>query len=323
MPPTASIKVDARAYLAIAKAERVNDVLSLALSSHAYLPRIEDLESDWVAHVAAPAFKLFRENRGDLPVESFCSIGTGSGLDVLAGIELLGASRVGLTDVHQDVVSTAADNVARNLRVSSAVAIEQGFGDLLKPLLKFNARYDVIYENLPNVPIDNEIEVAQGRKSSAFLAPRREPVPGPIHHNMLDLHYLALVEARDFLKPDGVVLSTIGGRIPLGGILELGRLAGFSVSFQVFTWKTQADAEDVIAGHAQKQREGFGPFFFYKTAVLKRVFKDADPASTGENALAIEKQLEPERLDAVSALAALRNGETIGHTVAVLKSELQ
>lgn len=203
MSDKTTIEVDTRAYLSILKPERIDATLSITLSNHSYLPRVDDLQSDWVAHVAAPAFKLYREQRGGKPVDSFASIGTGSGLDVLTGIELLGAKRVGLTDVHEDVVATAAANVAGNHARSHPVVVESGFGDLLKPLKKFNARYDVIYENLPNVAIDNSSQVGADRNSSLFLAPRRESVPELIHHNMLDLHYLALVEAKDFLASGG------------------------------------------------------------------------------------------------------------------------
>ena len=92
-----SILVDVKKYLSLNSApKRVQDYLSVGVTDHAYLPKTEDITSDWVAYIAAPAFKLIRENlRHD--VEAFASIGTGSGIDVLTGIELLGAKRVGFT----------------------------------------------------------------------------------------------------------------------------------------------------------------------------------------------------------------------------------
>jgi hypothetical protein len=42
--------------------------------------------------------------------------------------------------------------------------------------------------------------------------------------------------------------------------------------------------------------------------------------TSGKNALDIERTLASERLDAVHAYAAFQKGVTIGHTVAVLKS---
>jgi hypothetical protein len=139
---------------------------------------------------------------------------------------------------------------------------------------------------------------------------------------MLDLHYLALVQAKDFLAPGGAILSILGTRVPLQTFLALGNLAGYSSSFLTYTWKVQADPEEVIGDHAKKQKEGFGPFYFYRADVLKKTFAPVDIATSGQNALAIERSLLPARLDAVSAYKAFKNGQKIGHTVAVLKSEL-
>ena len=318
-----TIEVPTGIYLDLPAPVRIKKQLSIALSSHSYYPRIDDLQSDWVAHVAAPAFKLLRRQQNDLPIDSFCSIGTGSGLDVLSAVEILGAKRVGLTDVHEEVVATAADNILHNHLPSHPLVIESGFGDLLSPLRSYNARYDLIYENLPNVPLQNDGEIAADRKSSTHLAPRKEILPELIKNQMLDLHYLALVQAKEFLLPHGAVLSTLGARIPLHVFLSLGTLAGYSSSFLTYTWKVQADPDEVIYDHALKQKEGFGPFYFYRADILEKTFASIDIETSGENAIEIERSLLPERLDAVSAYDALKNGERIGHTVVVLKSELR
>ena len=321
--PFATIEVNTRHYLAVVTPERVKARLAIGLSSHSYLPRIDDLQSDWVAHVAAPAFKLFRRQQGGEPVNSFCTIGTGSGLDALAAVELLGARRIGLTDVHEDVVAIAANNVAANHLPAHPIVIESGYGDLLEPLRPFGARYHLIYENLPNVPLSDAAEIARDRKSSTHVAPRREPVPERIKRQMLDLHYLALLQAKEFLLPGGAVLSTLGGRVPLQVLLSLGSLAGYSPSLLTYTWKVQADPKEVIGDHARKQREGFGPFYFYRAATLQEIFASVDLEASGQEALRIEQSLLPERLDALQAFEALEKGERIGHTVAVLKSRRQ
>jgi predicted O-methyltransferase YrrM len=322
LKPVVTIDVPTEAYLALRKPARIKQHLSIALSSHSFLPRIDDRQSDWVAQVGAPALKLFRHQRGDAPIGSFCSIGTGSGLDVLSAIEILGAKRVGLTDVHEDVVATAADNVARNHLAAHPLVIEAGYGDLLEPLRPFNARYDLIYENLPNVPVRSADEITADRKSSTHLVPRREKLPELVKQQMLDLHYLALLQAKDFLLPGGAVLSTLAGRVPLQVFLSLGTLAGYSPSFLTYTWKVQTDPKEVIPEYARKQREGFGPFYFYRAEILRKTFAAIDISTSGENAFEIERSLLPERFDAVSAYEALEKGEKIGHTVAVLKSEL-
>jgi hypothetical protein len=139
---------------------------------------------------------------------------------------------------------------------------------------------------------------------------------------MLDLHYLALVQARDFLFPGGAVLSCLGARVPLRALLSLGEVAGYAPSFLTYGWKVQGNPEQVIRDHALSQRNGFGPFYFYLAEVLEKTFAQVDPAESGRKALEIESALLPQRLDAASAYAAFKNGERIGHTVAFLKSKL-
>jgi methylase of polypeptide subunit release factors len=315
------IGVAAANYLRLEKTERIAPQLHIQLSSHSYMPRIDDLQSDWVSHVAAPAFCLFRQRRGSAAIESFCSIGTGSGLDVLTAIELLAATRVGLTDVHEDVVTTAIDNVRRNLRPQHVVTIEAGFGDLLSPLAPYGSRYDLIYENLPNVPLQSAEALAEKRVSSAFVPPRKEVLPALVKRQMLDLHYLALRQSPSFLRPCGSVLSCLGARVPLQVFLSLGELAGFSSSILTYGWKVQDDAS-LIHAYAQHQKDGYGPFHYYRADELQSVFSAIDPATSGTEALRIERELQPLQLDPTAAIRAHEAGERIGHAVAVLESRL-
>jgi hypothetical protein len=316
-----SILVDASRYLQIDRPQRIQPQLSVDITGHCFQPNIEDLESDWVAHVAAPGFKVYRQRRG-ADVESFCSIGTGSGLDVLSAIEILGATRVGLTDVHEDVVAAAAANIERNQLASYPVTIQSGFGDLLTPLVPYASRYDVIYENLPNILSQDAESVAEEKNSSAYVPHRTEDVPQVVKQQMLDLHYLALLQAKDFLKPDGVVLSCLGARIPLDVFLALGKIAGYTPSILTYGWKVQGDPE-LIRDYAHNQSSGYGPFYFYRAEALQKTFAGLDAADTGRNALEIERSLQTRRMDPDTAYAAFENGEHIAHTVAVLKCELR
>ena len=235
-----SILVDVKTYLALDGAPKhVQDYLSVAVTDHAYLPKTEDITSDWVAYIAAPAFKLIRENLGH-DVEAFASIGTGSGIDVLTGIELLGAKRVGFTDLQKSVVNAAAENIKKNLKNADSVELEFGAGDLLQPLQNGKHRYDVIYENLPNVPLTDNTKIEDKRNSGHYLEKRVEVIPEFVHEQMLDLHYLALKQARDYLADKGAVYSTLGGRVPLSAFIKLGELAGLSSEIFTYSWKVQA-----------------------------------------------------------------------------------
>lgn len=318
-----SILVDVKKYLALEEAPKhVQDYLSVAVTDHAYLPKTEDITSDWVAYIAAPAFKLIRENlRHD--VEAFASIGTGSGIDVLTGIELLGAKRVGFTDLLESVVDAAAENIKKNLKNADSIELEFGAGDLLQPLQNGKRRYDVIYENLPNVPLTDNTKIEDKRNSGHYLEKRVEVIPEFVHEQMLDLHYLALKQARDYLADKGAVYSTLGGRVPLSAFIKLGELAGLSSEIFTYSWKVQAEPEDVISGYAAQEKAGLGPFRFYRASDLQKAFANISVKESGKNAFEIEKSLESSKLTAKEAYEAFLKGEVIGHTVAVLKSSLK
>ncbi len=314
-----SIVVDVNKYLALNGAtNRIKDYLSIEVADHAYLPKTEDIKSDWVAYIAAPAFKLIREKLGH-DIDSFVSIGTGSGIDVLAGIELLGAKRVGFTDLQRSVVAAAAQNVRNNLK-SNNIEFEFGDGDLLQPLQNSKRNYDVIYENLPNVPLASNTKIEDKRNSGHYLEKREEAIPEFVHEQMLDLHYLALKQARDYLAENGAVYSTLGGRVPLNAFIKLGELAGLRSEIFTYSWKAQAEPEDVISGYAAQEKAGLGPFRFYRAEDLQKAFANISVKDSGKRAFEIEKTLDSVKLTATAAYEAFKKGEVIGHTVAVLKS---
>ncbi|MDR1351066.1 MAG: hypothetical protein LBJ59_09910 [Zoogloeaceae bacterium] len=306
-------------YLKLSAApERLNAILAIEVTEHSFLPNIDEILSDWVATIATPAFKLIRQREGAKP--AFCSIGSGVGLDALAAIEILDATDIGITDVHEDVVAAAAANIRANLRDPARIALNAGSGDLLQPLATARPRYDLIYENLPNVPVAAAADLATARLSSGHMPPRAEAIPDLLRKNLLALHYVALTQAKDFLCPDGSVLSLIGGRIPLAVFEKMGELAGYRSEIFTYGWKIQTDPDEMIPGHLAQQRDGLGPYHFYRAARLAEVFASVNLADSGKRALEIEQLLAPDQLDPQQALAAHQRGETIGHTVVALRS---
>ena len=274
-----------------------------------------------MSSVASPAFSILRRLRPPEARRSFATIGTGVGLDALAAIELLEAEVIGITDLFTDVVAAAANNVRTNVRPSAGITLFAGAGDLLEPLAGKGVLFDVIYENLPNLPVDDPALIAVSRTAASFVPPRPEPVPRFIADSLLVLHYLALKEARQLLSPGGSVISSLGARLPLKDILAMAEAPGYAPRFLTYGWKVQAVAEDVIGTYAALQTRGLGPFHFFEAARLESVFAGIDPEEAGRNAEAIERDLESGRLDAIEALTAFRSGHRIGHTVVVLESQ--
>jgi hypothetical protein len=136
------------------------------------------------------------------------------------------------------------------------------------------------------------------------------------------MHWLALAAARPWLAAGGVVLSTVGSRMPLSTLAEMSRSQGYAPRPLTYGWKRQADADALIPIHAAREAEGFGPFRFYPAEVLQATFDGIDPEAAGSRATEIEAALAPSILNAAEALAAHRRGVPIGHAYVVQASLL-
>jgi hypothetical protein len=313
----AQLVVSSTEFFELEDTARIKPSLRLTLSDRSYLPKAGDPRADWVASVAVPAFKALA-GRG-ISAPRFCTVGTGAGLDALAAVEILDARTVGFTDLHEDVLHHARDNIGDNL-VADDVTLVGGAGDILAPLAGRLDQVDVVYENLPNIPLDRDGDLRDGQTSSTFVPARTEDIPGSVEHNLVTLHYLALRQAWRMLGPGGHVLSSIGGRRPLSETLALADAARYDGEILVYTWKVQSEPDEVVGGYATWERQGRGPFHFYPVDVLRETFAGLSPAAAGAQALEIEKELTPYEFSAVEALSRVRHGEHVAHTVAVLDS---
>ncbi len=150
---------------------RIARNIRLELTEHTYLPKAHDPRADWVACVGVPAFRAMRDLHPQ-GVGHFATIGTGAGMDALAAIEILNRRTVTMTDLHQDVVDAALRNVTGNLAGGHAVTLQGEVGELLQPLARSGRTYDLIYENLPNIPLPEGQELKDGMVSSKLRADR-------------------------------------------------------------------------------------------------------------------------------------------------------
>ncbi|KAF2819835.1 hypothetical protein CC86DRAFT_412757 [Ophiobolus disseminans] len=310
---------------------RIDRRFDVTLSDHSYLPKIENPRADWVVTAATNAFRAFQN--GELgQVKRFATIGTGSGTDVIAALDIFPAiEAVAMTDLHDSVVAAAKANVLAatekaddEIRAVAASAIARA-GDVLVPL-KGQEPFDLIYENLPNIPLPDTADLGNGQASSTYVGDRsQDKIPPFASTALLDLHYVALWQAKTFglLSPTGAVLSSMGGRVATDAMLKLADAAGFVGRVISLSWKEQSEPENVIGGYAEFEKQGLGPFYFYPTAALEKVFAAYKPASAALCAQQIDIKLSRHRLDATTALQRYRQGEKIGHTVVVMASVLK
>jgi methylase of polypeptide subunit release factors len=311
-------EIDLRHFFDVSDVTRVKNIAKIRLTDRSYLPKPDDLRSDWVASVAVPAFKAIA--RTGMDVSRFCTIGTGSGIDALAAIEILKCKLVGLTDLHADVVSEAVANISTNLKTGQVVEILHGTGDLLTPIASRVGQFDLIYENLPNIPAPQDSVLQDGQTSSTFIALRNEKVPNVATQNLISLHFLALQQAKTLLRQGGKVLSSIGARVPLSQILDLATVSDYEGKILLYCWKVQSESDEVIPGYAKAEADGFGPFYFYPVDALAEAFAEYSEEEAGNHAFEIEAALASHKLNAGAAFGLMQQGARLGHTVAMLES---
>jgi len=300
----------------------------LTLSDLSYLPKVENPRADWVVTAALNAFRAYQEGNFDV-VKHFATVGTGSGTDVIAALDIFPSlASVTLTDMHEEVVRVAKSNVlaatekAGQKTWSIAQRTVARSGDLLLPL-RGEKQFDLIYENLPNIPLPDSSSLQNGQTSSTYVGDRSaDKIPSSVSSALLELHYVCLVQAKAFglISPRGAVLSSIGGRVALKEILDLADKAGYSGRILTVSWKEQSEPESVIGGYVESEQKENREFYFYPTTVLQSVFNNRTPAGAGLCAFQIEEELLPHRLSAIEALGKYRQGTSIGHTVVVMAS---
>jgi methylase of polypeptide subunit release factors len=301
--------------------QRLSPTLRLRLTEHTYVPKVAVPRSDWVATVALPAFLTYRARYPDtVGGGTVGMVGTGAGLDALAAIEVLAPARVVVTDVHQEVVTQAVHNIQANLRAPHTVQVEGLVGDLGEPFLARHVPCDVLYENLPNIPLPAGLDLLKSHHSAHFVHDTGEAVPPNVAEDLLGLHWRLLRQASLLLTATGHLLCAIGCRRPLAALLALPHAAGCNSQLLLYTWKIQAEALEVVQGYAAHQRRGGRPFHFYHVAALERAFGPQPLVTSTAQALALERALLPEAVDAEAALHLVESGVPLGHTVAVLEA---
>lgn len=253
----------------------------------------------------------------------FCSIGTGSGVDALSVIETFDPELLTVTDLHEDVVQKAVSNIEGNLIEGIAPRVRGLVGDLATPLLGGDHEFDLIYENLPNIPLPAEVDLLGGQTSSSFVdSSTLGNMPDSVRTNLLELHYALLTQAKGILAADGRVLCSIGARVQLAEILKMVKQAGLDPEITTYTWKIQTEAEEVLGGYADQERRGAGPFHFYPIRALEETFASIPTDQAAAHALEIERRLEPSTIDVEAAMRLTRGGKPVGHTVAVIEATL-
>jgi hypothetical protein len=259
-----------------------------------------------------------RGELGTQRVSDVAVLGTGVGLDAVGIAHIFAPDRLVASDIHPLVLDVARRNIARYAR--EGVGVEVRWSDLLRQYPP-GAHFDLVYENLPNIP--DRTQLTRGmRSASCYDASGYRSDPAS-ERSLLTLHYNFLVEAIERLNPAGWVVALFGGRVPYSVLVDLFTRTGFRPTLLHFGLKVQTQPGVVLDGYARAEQEGSPEFIYYHPiASCVRVMAECGPP-TGSlpvetYAEAVNARLAPHRISAREALWLFQKGERVCHSVYVV-----
>jgi SAM-dependent methyltransferase len=272
---------------------------------------------DWT-NVAARTFSILK-NRG-IKIDSYCSIGCGSGLDAVIAALAWSPNRILLSDVNEKVLPIAQENIMLN--TSRAVHIGTVSSDLFDNFS--DQTFELIYENLPNLPWKNANTPA-GREWATFTRCSRDSSELSKKW-LLATHERFLKQAKDYLEPGGRVVCCIGARVPWEYVKSIFEMQGYEPELIYFGIKKQQQPEEVVRGYAKEEekRDQNEPFIFLDLAVARELMNKLPQEDPIELLKCFESQefRQQAYLTAIEAQEVLRNRSNgIGHGVYVISAK--
>ena len=173
-----------------------------------------------------------------------------------------------VTDLSNEALNQSDKNILNNLRHKD-IEINKRRSFLYNDFKPTDGKFDFMYENLPNLPLTKVNQVVKSEQpvtaSYYFKKEIVGAVPKNISDNLLTLHWLFLKSAKKYLKSDGRVLCSIGGRINYSIIEQMFRDAGFEPELLIYDFKKQNEAGSNLPGYAseEKKRDGKMKYRYY------------------------------------------------------------
>lgn len=240
-------------------------VFKLGRSPLHYRPLCVDIDPDFLRNdwgvIAARAFVALKER--EVKPRSCVVIGTGIGLDALALIECFSPTRLVITDLDQQAVEEAKfnilNNVTKNVRERDIKAVGS---DLFADDYFRNKKFDLVFENLPNLPYE-EVESSDQPIQGSFYKGRPRSTPTEYQTQLLTSHYQCLSAAKYNLSKEGGIICNIGLRIPIEDVLKMFDELGYEVVTIVNDFKCQNEALVNLQAYAEWEKANDIVFDFY------------------------------------------------------------
>ena len=153
-----SLHADATPFLAPYPPRRVRRPVVLQLAEESY--PLEELPAESWLSIAFRAFARLAAGRS---VHDLLIIGSGNGLDALGAVEIFADLRsLSVTDLYPASLAATRANVLEHLVPGADIRLTFVAGDLLANVSP-EARFSLVYENLPNIPAGADVELHGGQ----------------------------------------------------------------------------------------------------------------------------------------------------------------
>jgi methylase of polypeptide subunit release factors len=287
--------------------------LRLRLTEHTY-PLEPSPEESWLPI----AFRAFARLAGRIAVRDLLIVGTGNGLDALGAIEIFDLRSLAVTDLVEESLSVSRENIVSNLEDEAELELGFHAGNLLS-CVPSRARFDLVYENLPNLPATADVRLDRGTIGGRFFDATGLIVPEPFGTYLLALHYRCLQDAREHVRAGGGVLTAIGGRMPDDVAFALHRACGYRPVLVAFDVKRQVEPELVLAGYSRVEEQEGIEFRYYAAEAIDLVAGRRRSGLDGQQlADAVAADLDRLTISAREAENRSRRGESVAHSVLMI-----
>lgn len=286
----------------------------LRLTEHTY-PLEPSPEQSWLPI----AFRAFARLARRMTVEDVLILGTGNGLDALGAADIMSDLRtLTVTDLHEESLSVAEDNVLAHLEDRDEIELSFHAGDLLS-CVPPESCFSLVYENLPNIPASAEIELRRGVIGGRFFEATGLDVPELFESYLLALHYRCLQETWPRIREGGGVLTAIGGRMTHDVAFELHRACGYRPELIAFDVKVQVEPELVIPPYSRAEVLNDVEFTFYAADAIELVAEGRRAGLDGQRlADTVEADLQRLSISAGEAEDRARRGQPVAHSVLMI-----